>query len=875
MSSPFHSEISDLADSVDPVVNADRAINEAWSAARSVGLSPGGEEARGEDGANVSYAFDITGLRSAPDCADIEAALEDVPGVRARLIYSSSTAWITAPETVKPAQLAEIIESFGVQATLTDSSLRRRTLAARRGPSGASKKMHKVPWATRRHHEEEKRALERAQAAGFFGEDSHAVLAESNHDRDVLYTARELISLPRLILAAALTLPVVVMFSVSSAQFSGWQWLSLALATPVVTWCAWPFHRALAGGIRRGLTALDGASALAVIVAYLWSFAVMLFTRAGDLGWHTQPTWFSFDHGPIADGALFLDVACVMTTLLLAGRLATTRHRGSLLREMELRRPDPHAEVLTVGQRGHKGATSKEPREPRPVALGEVNVGDDIIILAGELIPVDGQVVGGSCHLSPGLVAAGIEHGTEVKVGSYVYAGTRNLDGRIKVRVERTGHRTRLASVHAWVTEANRRQNHATMLSTKAASVLIPAAIGVAVIDFALWYLVSQNLNIAIATAIAVLASIAPVALALSPTLAIRHGVEAAARHGVLFRDGATVRQIDAVDTVIFNRLGTLTTNAMTLENVVAERGENPEVILRVAAALMMESDHPASQAIVKAARASRDRDHTTVSEVPHWIDVSRLRITEEGSFVGIIELNRKDGNGTRQVEAELWRPRTMSNLSGRLAAAVVSGGTPLIVRWQGVDRGVITLLDSVREDASEGVESLEEHGIETVMLSRDAYPVSRRLADRIGIDKVLAGIAPGDKLKAVRGVHTRGGTVALVGDQTVMHAMPAADVGILAGSTQALEAAAHGDRTGVGVVVLDESVGTIAKLVAHSRRVCRIIDRNFLISWTYNVVAVLLAVAGVLNPMGATVLMLCSSLLVEARSNSAGYFPR
>lgn len=877
--------------------NADQvtaAIADARSAADAAGF--GDRDARGDDldvdpadRPKVSYAFDLDGLTNAPDVADIEIALEAVPGVRARIVYPKATAWITAPDTVDPDELVGIIAGFGVTAVLTDLSLRRRILRAMPGEGLAQRTDRRerrsrrgMSWKVRRHLEEEARQLEKARNAGFLNEDPERI-REPEHATpdDVLFTARELLTPTRLVVALLLSIPVLILAYVPDQQFDGWQWASLALAAPVVTWCAWPFHRALVGGLRRGLTALDGASSVAIIASVIWSLVMLLLTPAGDLDWRSYPEWFAFHHSRITDGELFLDVACGMTVLLLAGRLLTMRTRVSLLDEVEARRPGPHHPVLVVPKgRGPGTGTGtgagSAPTDER-IPLQEVNVGDDVVITAGEIIPVDGMVVGGSCTVERSMIATSEDEHEAVKVNSYVYAGTRNLDGRIKVRVVYTGHRTRLAAIQQWVAGANRKQNQSTLLSTRTASLLIPAALGVAAIDFALWVLIAGNFNAAFATALAVLASVAPVAIALSPALAIRHGVEAAARNGVLFRDGATIRRTETVDAVVFNRVGTLAETDMAVETITADRGENPELVLRVAGALALESDHPVSRALVRAAREARDAG-AGGEEIPHWIDVTHAEMDAEGGFSGLVDLPMKDTDGSThltQVEARLWRPQNMSELHGRLAAAAVAGGTPLVVRWKGRDRGVITLHDTVKDDAQDAVTELGDLGVDTIMLSRDTYPVARRFADRIGIDQVLAGIAPAKKPQSVRALHTRGSTVAMVGDVSVTDTLRVADVGILMGTDDQVDRAAQSGHEDVDVIVLRPDVSAVPQLIWHARRVCRIIDHNIIFAWTYNGLALVASVAGILHPMAATVLMLGSSLLIEARSNSARNFPR
>ncbi len=858
------------------------ALEEARAAARAVGIDVDtGPLQVDDDRPKVSYAFELEGLTDAPDVADIEVALEEIPGVRARVVFPKATVWITAPDTVDPDDLAAVIACFGVRATLTDSSLRRRIM--RPDPVERTRpkvRASRLPWKYRRHLQDEERNLERARRSGFLLEQEERERLEAAQPRDLLFTARDLLTPTRFIVSLILAVPVLFMSHLQPLQFDGWQWLSLGLALPVVTWGAWPFHRAMVGGARRGLTALDAASSVAVIAATIWSIVMLLFTPAGDLGWNSTPHWFAFQQQRIVDGELFLDVACGMTVLLLAGRLLTMRTRVSLLEEVDSRRPGPQHMVLVAPKTRAAGTPARSRAEEEWIPLQEVNVGDDIIILPGELIPVDGTVVGGSCTVNRGLINTGGRDNEQVKVNSYVHAGSRNLDGRIKVRVVHTGHRTRLAAIHRWVEEANIKQHRSTLLSTRTAAMLIPAALSLAALDFLLWVLIAGNFNAAFATSLAVLASVAPVALALSPALAIRHGIEAAARHGILIRDGATIRRMEMVDTVIFNRVGTLAENVMTVESVTAARGENPELILRVAGALALESDHPVSRALVKAAREARDTG-AGGDDVPHWIEVAHAESDGAGTFRGLIELPVTAPDGTvtmTQVEASLWRPRTMSDLHGRLAAAVVSGGTPLVVRWKGRDRGVISLHDTVKDDAQEAVEQLEQQGIETVMLSRDTYPVARRYADRIGVSQVLAGIAPAKKPQTVRAVHTQGATVGMVGDVSVLSSLRVADVGILVGDGDAgdeVDQITHSGHPDVDVIVLRQDVSAIPELIAQSRRVCRIIDQNILFSWVYNGVALVASVAGVLHPMAATVLMLGSSLLIEARSNSARTFRR
>lgn len=843
----------------------DRALRQARDAAKAAGVDSSGDgNGSDADFANhpkVSFSFELAGLENAPQITGLENKLNMFPGIQVRIIYSPATAWVTAPEGYDPRILEEFFAQAGISAHLSDTSLRRRaaTGGVLLAPGTASR---------RQRTKADLRILNREKLAGRLGV---GTTKEDQEDQsaEVLFTARSLLTRSRLLGSLLLSLPVLLLSYVVDWQFPYWQWVALLLATPVVFWGAWPFHRAMIGGIRRGLSALDGASSVAITVAYLWSIVMLLFTEAGAPGWNSRPQWFAFKHDPLATGELFLDVACGITVLLLVGRALSRRSRIGLLEEISANQPSPETEYEVFERHRGRGAAHAV-----TLPLPEVNVGDDIIVPAGRMIPVDGRIIGGSGRIAPGLIAADRQP-RDVKVTSVVFAGSMVLTGELKIRVARTGHRTQLALIRRWIAQATRRQNHSAYLSTRSASGLIPLALVIALVDFGMWWLITGNVNAAFATSLAVLAGVAPVALALSTALAVRHGIEAVARHGILLRDENTIRRLSMVDTVIFNRVGTLAAGKMRVETVIAERGENPELVLRVAGALAMESDHPVSKALVRAARGARDAG-VGGDEIPHWVEVSHAGISEDGQFTGLISLPFTDSAGEptqRQVEAVLWRPRTMDELRGRLAAAAISGGTPLVVRWKGRDRGVITLHDTVKPDAAAAVDALESMGVSTMMLSRDTYPVARRFADRIGVSAVLAGIAPGRKPQTVRAVHTRGAKVAMVGDNSVTECLRVADVGILAATDGTLEQLRQDDDSAVDVVLLRDDVSAIPQLIGLARRIIRVIDRNITFSWAYNAAVILAAIAGVLHPMAATVLMLGASVLIESQSNQARRF--
>lgn len=288
-----------------------------------------------------------------------------------------------------------------------------------------------------------------------------------------------------------------------------------------------------------------------------------------------------------------------------------------------------------------------------------------------------------------------------------------------------------------------------------------------------------------------------------------------------------------------------------------------------------MESNHPASRAIVAAAREAKTHG------APWRVDLDDSEFQADGSCVGRVEVRpvaddkSPQDEQTTRIDAKLWRPTNLSQLSGRLALAATSGGAPLVVRWKGKDRGVITLHEPAKNDAADAVDRLESMGLTTVMLSRDTYAVGRRFANMLGITSVLAGMTAQEKPAAVRQLHTRGANVAMVGSTSVLDVIAVGDVGILYADDEILDVNVKKAETDVDAVVLRPEVTAVPQLIEHGRRVSRIIDSNMVFAIVYNAVAVALAAFGVLPPMGATLLMLGSSLIIEYRSIGARRFPQ
>lgn len=796
----------------------------------------------------TSFAFVLEGLNSAVEAVELEEAVESAhPGVTITVIYETSRAWVTAPDEVSPDAIIDDLADLGVAARLTRSSLRRRSARL----STSTVRRAAVPAAVKRL--QDSRASRRAQL-----QRAQSVSSE------VLFTARSLVTRLRFWGSLGLSIPVLVLSLNVDWQFPWWQWVSFALATIVVLWGAYPFYRAMLGALRRGLSALDGAVGGAILVAWAWSLMELTLGEAGRIGFVSPPTFTAFGYTRNSPAELFLDVACAVTVLMLGGRLLTRYNRvrsGHFVRSLRI----PPERLVTVVKKT-KGSTDPE-RHRVPVA--ELNIGDDLMVPAGQVIPVDGTIVGGASRIEASALGA-LREAREATIGDAVFAGTLNLTAPLKVRVARTGSKTRAALVLRWVRYAIRQEDVEHQVAVRAASTLVPTTVGLAISAFGVWWLVTGSASAGVAVLLSMLIAVAPVAMAMTTSTVQRLGILAGAREGILLRDAHTVRALARADAVVFNRVGTLTGGEMHVVDVVASDGENPDLVLRVAGALVMESDHPISDAIVRACRASRDAG--SGGDIPHWIDVTHPSISGDGAFTGQVELPCREEDGstrTRQVEASLWRPRDLSHLDARTVAAALSGGAPLVVSWRGRVRGVITVSEDIKPDAVDAIEELEELGVETVMLTRDTYRVARRFADWLGIKRVYAGIVPGRKPATVRGIRAGGEAVVMVGGTDVADSLDAADVGLLLGDPGLAMLDDDIALAKADIVVLHPQVEAVPRSIDLARRMRRTMQANVRFAWGYNIAALVLAAAGILHPFLAAMLTVAAGLIVEWHSRA------
>ena len=823
------------------------AIKAAKDAAIKLGVSEGDTQHM----PLVSFGLNVEGMEDAFDAQNVQTLLNDMEGVQANVIYDSESAWVTARANVSARDIVRELARQGYTASMKQSSLHRYESRLQEGP--------------RRRRVVKKRKLTLREQL-----DRNAGEAVRAGDTEVLATRPELLTLMRTIITALFAIPVLAMALFTQLQFTGWQWVSLALATPVVMWGAWPFHRALLSGLSRQMPALDSASSLAVISAYLWSLGSLVLTPVGQLGYSAKPQWLVWSYSLPQDGALFLDVACGVTLLLLVGRQLSQRTQSlgnEVFAELKI---SPDSEVTVM--RRAKGAVIGTGRKQIPVS--ELRVNDDIVVPQGGMIPVDGEVIGGSAEIDPGP-ASGKKTRTRVKVHSTVFAGAVNHGAPLKIRVVATGSRTRLAQMQHWLHDATRDEARVREIATRSASILVPWGLAAAVALFSGWWLATGSPHAGLAAALALLAGIGPVALATSAPTALRLGLLHAASNGVLIRGEDTFENLANMSVVIFNRNGALTDTNKQVLSVHAVEGENPEMVLRVAGALAMESNHAIPRALVRACRQARDSG-AGGSAIPHWIDVSHVEVFGNGDITGMMEIPMPDGDGGTDnvlVPARISRPNDLMELPEDMTSAALSGGVPLTVYWKGKLRGIIQVSDELRDGVSKAVDDLDDLGIESVMLSRDDYLIARRSADRVGMSAVLAGVAPDRKDIAVRSMRLSGDTVGMVGKSDSTDALKVADVGILllrdADDPEWKDAHAHLDLeySEADVALLQDKVTLIPEIVQLARRVHRILRNNLFGAWTYNICIIILAATGLLHPMMATLLMILSSVAIEFRS--------
>ncbi|MEV0676427.1 heavy metal translocating P-type ATPase [Actinosynnema sp. NPDC050436] len=640
----------------------------------------------------------------------------------------------------------------------------------------------------------------------------------------------------RLVVSTALSVPVVAMAMVPALQFTHWQWISLVLAAPVLVWGALPFHRAAWTNLRHGAATMDTLISMGTLAAFAWSLYALLFGTAGTPGM-THP--FELTIAP-SDGAgsIYLEVAAGVTTFILAGRYFEARSKrraGAALRAL-----------LELGAKDV--AVLRDGREAR-VPIADLVVGDRFVVRPGEKIATDGVVEDGGSAVDASTVT-GESVPVEVGPGDAVVGATVNAGGRLVVRATRVGGDTQLARMAKLVEDAQNGKARAQRLADRVSAVFVPVVIALAVGTLAFWLGTGEGVAAAFTAGVAVLIIACPCALGLATPTALLVGTGRGAQLGILIKGPEVLESTRRVDTVVLDKTGTVTTGRMGLAAVHTATGTTEEDVLRLAGAVEDASEHPVAKAVAAGARAR-------VGGLPA---VDGFRNIAGLGVQGVV-----DGHavvvGRERLLAE-WGVHLDEDLARAKQDAERLGRTAVLVAWDGVARAVLVVADAVKPTSAEAIRRLRGLGLDPVLLTGDNEAAARAVAAEVGVTEVFAEVLPQDKVDVVARLQAEGRVVAMVGDGVNdAAALAEADLGLAlgTGTDAAIEA---GDLT----LVRGDLMAAV-DAIRLSRRTLATIKGNLFWAFAYNVAALPLAAAGLLNPMLAGAAMAFSSVFVVSNS--------
>ena len=627
----------------------------------------------------------------------------------------------------------------------------------------------------------------------------------------------------RLVLAVALAVPLLVISMIPAAQFDGWAWWAFALATPVIAWCAWPFHRAAAINLRHGAATMDTLVSVGTLAAYLWSATAVVFLDAAD------PAHGGMDGMAGADvPAVYFETAAVIVALVLLGRYFERRSRR--------RAGDALRALLAIGAK----TATLESGEVIPIA--SLEVGDRFVVRPGERIATDGRVVVGAAAIDASMIT-GEPVPVDVTVGDDVIGATIDTDGRIVVEATRVGEETALAQIARLVEEAQGSKAEVQRLADRFSSVFVPVVIVLAFVTLAGWLVAGHAASDAFTAAVAVLIIACPCALGLATPTALMVGTGRGAEMGVLIRGAEVLEASRAVDTVLLDKTGTITSGRMRLADVVVRdpndgsRRVDERELLRLVGSVEDASEHPIARAIASGAR-------------------------ERGATLTVAEsFTSTAGVGVRAVvdgvEVTVGRATP-----GLVPEAEARGSTIVAASWGGSVQGAFVIEDTIKESSRRAIAELHALGLRVVMVTGDQRAAAEQVAAAVGIDEVIAGVLPAGKADVVARLQSDGRRVAVVGDGVNdAPALALADLGIAigTGTDVAIEA---GDLT-----LVSGDLRAAVDALSLARRTFTTIKGNLFWAFAYNVAAIPLAAAGLLDPMIAAGAMGASSVFVVTNS--------
>ncbi|WP_240962971.1 heavy metal translocating P-type ATPase [Antrihabitans stalactiti] len=655
--------------------------------------------------------------------------------------------------------------------------------------------------------------------------------AESGAEVDPVASLRH-----RLLVSLALSIPVVAMAMIPALQFTNWQWLSLTLAAPVVVWGAWPFHTAAWANLRHGTATMDTLVSIGTLAALGWSVYALFWGMAGMPGMkHAFELSIARSDGT---GNIYLEAAAGVTTFVLAGRyfeVRAKRRAGAALRAL-----------LELGA---KDVSRLRDGVEERISIDRLAVGDHFVVRPGEKIATDGVVVTGSSAVDASMIT-GESVPVEVAPGDAVVGATGNVGGRIIVRATRIGSDTQLAQMAKLVEDAQTGKAQAQRLADTISGIFVPIVVAISVATLGFWIGTGGSIAAAFTAAVAVLIIACPCALGLATPTALLVGTGRGAQLGILIKGPEVLESTRRVDTIVLDKTGTVTTGKMALLDVVTADGEHADDVLRIAGALEDSSEHPIAVAIAKGARERVG----TLPEVETFTNIEGLGVQ------GVV-----DGHavvvGRPRLLAD-WSLRLPAELDAALSAAEAKGRTAVAVGWDGVARGVLVVADAVKPTSAAAITQLRALGLTPIMLTGDNAAAARAIADQVGIETVIAEVLPQDKVDTIKRLQSEGKVVAMVGDGiNDAAALAQADLGLAmgTGTDVAIEAS--------DLTLVRGDLRAAADAIRLSRRTLRTIKGNLFWAFGYNVAAIPLAAAGLLNPMLAGAAMAFSSVFVVSNS--------
>ena len=731
--------------------------------------------------------LDLRGMTCSSCANRIERNLNELDGVTATVNFATERANVAYDASLtRKADLVEAVEAAGYQAEVTG---------------------------------------ERAAAAA--GDEANPSEDEGDELRDLRR---------RLLVSAALSLPIFLMAMIPAFQFDYWQWLSLQLATPVILWAAWPFHRAAWQNLKHGAASMDTLISLGTLAAYGWSVAALFFLGAGEPGM-SMPFSLIPEQGGGTD-EIYFEVAAVVVTFILAGRYFEARAKsdaGSAL-----------AKLLELGAKD-VSVLGEDARERR-IPIDELETGQSFVVRPGEKVATDGVVLEGHSAIDRSLLT-GESVPVEVEPGDEVAGATVNAGGRLVVEATRVGEETALAQIARLVTEAQTGKAPVQRLADRVSAVFVPVVIALAVATLGFWLGTGVSTAYAFTAAVAVLIIACPCALGLATPTALLVGTGRGAQLGLLIKGPEILESTRSVDTVVLDKTGTVTTGEMALEGVVTDEGVDRDEALRLIGAVEAASEHPIAGAISAAAGRG--------GPLPAVIDF----VNHEGRGVS---------GSVEGLELHVGRPAFLDErglaIPGDLVTAVQraqsEAKTAVMAGWSGRARAVLIVADQVKDGSAEAIGEFRDLGLRTILLTGDNRPTAEAVARAVGIEETVAEVLPADKVDVIGRLQAEGRTVAMVGDGVNdAPALAQADLGLAigTGTDVAIEAS--------DLTLVSGDLRKAADAIRLSRRTLATIKGNLFWAFAYNVAAIPLAVTGLLNPIVAGAAMAFSSIFVLTNS--------